>query len=41
MEISERMNHVESLKVHCTSSTYIKLADKSNVKELSVTNAYV
>jgi len=29
MEIGERMKHIESVKVHCTSSTYIKTADKT------------
>jgi len=27
MEISERMEHVESMKVHCTGSTHVITAD--------------
>ena len=33
MEIGERVKHVESMKVHRSSSRYIKTADKINVKE--------
>jgi len=29
MEISERVKHVESMKVHRASSTYIKRADNT------------
>jgi len=33
MEISERMEHVESMKVHCTGSTHIVTADTTSWKK--------
>jgi len=32
MEISERVKHVESMKVHRTSSTHIKTADNNMLR---------
>jgi len=33
MEISERMEHVESMKVHCTGSTHVVTADTTSWKK--------
>jgi len=40
MEISERVKHVESMKVHCASSTYIKRADNTMSRNASLCKVY-